>query len=315
MAKVNGVLGSIDTENLGFTLMHEHIMVLNWAMRQAFAGWYDREKHVEQTVAELRSAKERGVRTIVDLTPINLGRDIFVMREIAEKAEMQIIAATGFYWSEESSLENWPVEHLVEFLLQDVEKGIQGTDSKAGIIKCATDHLGVTDFNEKLLRVAARLHRATGLPISTHTSVAHRVGPAQQDIFEQEGVDLSRVVVGHCGDTDDLDYLESILVRGSTIGMDRFGLDMFLPFEKRVRTIAELCRRDKADQMVLSHDVCCYFDFFLPELRELRSSRWNLRHIPDDVIPALREEGVGEQQLRELTVDNPRRIFENQGAY
>jgi phosphotriesterase-related protein len=315
MATVNSVLGPIDSEELGFTLMHEHLLVLNLAMRQAFADWYDREKHVEDAVAELRSAKQRGVKTIVDLTPINLGRDIFVMREIAEKAEMQIIAATGFYWSEEPLLENWPIDRLVEFLLQDVEKGIQGTDSKAGIIKCATDHPGVTDFNQKLLRVAARLHRATGLPISTHTSVANRVGPIQQDIFEQEGVDLRRVVIGHCGDSDDLEYLESILVRGSSIGMDRFGLDMFLPMEKRVRTVAELCRRDRAEQMVLSHDVCCHFDFFLPELQELRASRWNLRHIPDDVIPALRKEGVGEQQLRELTVDNPRRIFENQGAY
>lgn len=315
MAKVNGVLGPIDTEDLGFTLMHEHIMVVNWAMRQAFADWYDRERHVERTVAELVSAKERGVRTFVDLTPIDLGRDVFVMREIAEKAEMQIIAATGFYWTENTALENWPIDRLVEFLLRDIEKGIQGTDVKAGIIKCATDRLGVTDFNEKLLRVAARVHRATGVPISTHTSAVDRVGPAQQDIFQQEGVDLSRVIIGHCGDTDDLEYLESILALGSSIGMDRFGLDVFLPMEKRVRTVAELCRRGRADRMVLSHDVCCQFDFFLPELRELRSSRWNLRHIPDDVIPALRKEGVDERQLRELTVDNPRRIFENQGAY
>ena len=143
MAKINGVLGPIDTADLGFTLMHEHILVVNWSLRQAFASWYDRDQHVPHAVSEVLSAKQRGVRTIVDLTPINLGRDIHVIREVAEKAEMQVIAATGFYWTEEPSLAGWPEDRLVELLIRDIEKGIQGTDAKAGIIKCGTDHFGV----------------------------------------------------------------------------------------------------------------------------------------------------------------------------
>ena len=149
-------------------------------------------------------------------------------------------------------MQGWEADRLVEFLVRDITDGIQGTDIKAGIIKAATDHLGVTDLNKKTLQVAARLHRATGVPISTHTSVAHRTGLGQQDVFEEEGVDLSRVVIGHCGDTEDLDYLEAIMARGSFIGMDRFGLDMILPGEKRVATIAALCERGRADRMVLS---------------------------------------------------------------
>ncbi len=315
MAKVNGVLGPIDTADLGFTLMHEHIMVVNWSLRQAFSHWYDREQHIPHAVSELLSAKERGVRTLVDLTPINLGRDIHVIREVAEKAEMQVIAATGFYWTEEPTLIGWPTDRLVELLVQDIEKGIQGTDIKAGIIKCATDHFGVTPLNQKLLEVAARAHRATGVPISTHTSVEHKVGPGQQDVFDSEGVDLGRVVIGHCGDTEDLEHLESILARGSTIGMDRFGVDIYLSMEKRVSTVAALCRRERAEQMVLSHDACCHFDFFPADLMAGAVPNWNFRHIPDDVIPALRKEGVSGEQIRTLTVDNPRRIFESQGAY
>ena len=315
MAKVNGVLGPIETADLGFTLMHEHIMVINWSLRQAFPHWYDREQHIPHAVSELLSAKERGVRTLVDLTPINLGRDIHVIREVAEKAEMQVIAATGFYWTEEPTLVGWPTDRLVELLVQDIEKGIQGTDIKAGIIKCATDHFGVTPLNEKLLQVAARAHRATGVPISTHTSVQHKVGPRQQDVFDREGVDLGRVVIGHCGDTEDLEHLESILARGSTIGMDRFGVDIYLSMEKRVSTVAALCRRGRAEQMVLSHDACCHFDFFPADLMAGAVPNWNFRHIPDDVIPALRKEGVSEEHIRTLTVDNPRRIFESQGAY
>jgi phosphotriesterase-related protein len=304
------VLGPIDTADLGFTLMHEHILIANWAMRMSFDHWLDRDAHIERATREVLAAKERGVGTLVDLTPINLGRDIHVIREVAERAEMQVIAATGFYWTEEPFLQAWEVDRIVGWLLPDIERGIQGTDIRAGIIKCASDHLGVTPFNKKLLQVAARLHRASAVPISTHTSVAHRTGLAQQDVFEEEGVDLSRVVIGHCGDSQDLDYLESILRRGSTIGMDRFGVDMILPTEKRVETIAELCRRGWASRMVLSHDACCHIDWFPNDMIRAVAPRWNFRHIPDDVIPALRKAGVGEADLRAMTVENPRRIFE-----
>ena len=315
VAKINGVLGPIDTAELGFTLMHEHVAVVNWAMRQSFARWFDRDAQVEHAVAEVTAARERGVRTIVDLTPINLGRDIHLIREVAERAEMQFVAATGFYWNEELWMEGWEIDAIVELLVGDVEKGIQGTDIRAGIIKCATDHLGVTEVNRKLLQVAARAHRATGVPISTHTSPSHHNGPAQQDVFEEEGVDLRRVVIGHCGDTDDVEHLESILARGSFIGMDRFGLDMILPMEKRVRTVAELCRRGHAGRMVVSHDACCFIDAAAPGVFQRVAPRWSFRHVPDDVLPALRAEGVTEKQIRAITVDNPRQIFEQQGSY
>jgi phosphotriesterase-related protein len=315
MAMVNGVLGPLDSSELGFTLMHEHILVANWAMRQAFATWLDRDAQVAHAVEEARAAKARGVRTLVDLTPINLGRDIDVIREVAEKAEVQVIAATGFYWTEEPWLAGWEADRLVEFLVRDITHGIQGTNARAGIIKAATDRLGVTELNRKLLQVAARLHRATGVPISTHTDVHTHTGLAQQDVFAEEGVDLRRVVIGHCGDTEDVGHLEQILRRGSFIGLDRFGLDFMLPMEKRVSVTAELCRRGWVDQLVLSHDACCHIDWLPVETRRQMAPRWHFRHIPDDVIPALRREGVSDEQIRTMTVDNPRRVFERQGAY
>ena len=128
-------------------------------------------------------------------------------------------------------------------------------------------------------------------------------------------MDLGRVVIGHCGDTEDLEYLESILRRGSFIGMDRFGIEMMLSTEKRVSTVAELCRRGWSERMVLSHDASCHLDWFPADMVRQAAPRWNFRHIPDDVIPALRKEGVSEEQIRAMTVDNPRRVFEQQGAY
>jgi phosphotriesterase-related protein len=315
VATINGVLGPIETEDLGFTLMHEHIIVTSWAMRRCFPGYLDEEKLMVDAVREVSSARERGVRTMVDLTAINLGRDIHVIRDVAEKTGMQLIAATGFYWTEEPWMDAWEAEALAEYLIREVSEGIEGTASRAGVIKCATDRLGVTPFNEKLLRATARAHRATGVPISTHTAVANRSGLAQQDVFDREGVDLRRVVIGHCGDSEDIPYLESILRRGSTIGMDRNGIDLILPTRQRVATIAELCRRGWADQMVLSHDASCHIDWFPRQLIEQMASKWNYRHVCDEVIPALRESGVSDEEIRAMTVDNPRRFFEQQGAY
>lgn len=315
MATVQSVLGPLDTAELGFTLMHEHVLVANWAMRRCFPGYVDETWLVRHATEELRSAKERGVRSMVDLTPINLGRDIGLIRQVAEASGVQIVAATGFYWIEEPWMEAWEAERLAEYLIRDIEEGIEGTRTRAGIIKCATDRLGVTPLNEKLLQVAALAHRRTGVPISTHTSVENRSGLAQQDVFERAGVDLSRVVIGHCGDTEDVAYLEAILRRGSTIGMDRFGIDIILPTKQRVDTIVELCRRGWAGQMVLSHDASCHIDWFPRDMIRRTVPHWNFRHIPDDVMPALRERGVSEDDLRAMTVDNPRRLFERQGGY
>ena len=314
MATIQGVLGPIDTAELGFTLMHEHILIANWAMRQGYRDYVDVRRVVEEASAALAKARERGVRTIVDLTTID-SRDVFVIREVAERSGMQIVAPTGWYWHEEPWMEAWDHETLVRYLVRDVTQGIQGTGVRAGIIKCATDRPGVTALNKKLLEVSARAHRRTGVPISTHTSAAHRVGIDQQEVFAAEGVDLSRVVIGHCGDSTDIAYLEAILARGSFIGMDRFGVDIILPTPERVATIAELCRRGFSRQMVLSHDACCHIDWFPKEMIAHMAPRWNFRHIPDDVIPALKQAGVTETQLREMTVDNPRKIFERQGAY
>lgn len=316
MATINTVTGPIDNAQLGFTLMHEHILTGNWSMRHAFGErWIDRAALVDHAVAEAKSAKERGVATLVDLTPVNLGRDISIIREVAEKAEVQIIAATGLYWIEEPWLQGWEVDRLVEFFVRDITDGIEGTSSKAAIIKAATDHLGVTDLNRKTLQLAARLHRATGVPISTHTNVQHRTGLLQQDVFAEEGVDLTRVVIGHSGDTEDIEYLEQILKRGSFIGMDRFGLNQMLSMEKRVSVVAELCRRGYADRMVLAHDACCRIDWFPDGMIQQMVPQWNFRHIPDDVIPALRAEGVSNDDIDRMTIGNPRAVFERQGAY
>ena len=204
---------------------------------------------------------------------------------------------------------------MIDMFVRDIRQGIADTNVKAGILKCATDAPGVTPGVERVLRAVAQAHRQTGVPISTHTHARSRRGLEQQRIFREEGVDLSRVVIGHSGDTTEIDYLEELIANGSYLGMDRFGIDTILPFEDRVNTVARLCERGHAGKLVLSHDAACFNDW-LPE-RDLPAvlPRWNYLHIHKDVIPMLKQRGVTDEHIRIMMVDNPRAIFEKQGAY
>lgn len=173
-----------------------------------------------------------------------------------------------------------------------------------------TTQLGVTPDVERVLRATAKVHRTTGVPISTHTHARTRSGLEQQRIFEEEGVDLSRVIIGHCGDTTDFEYLEKLIEKGSYLGMDRFGIDTILPFESRVNTVAGLCKKGFAGKMVLSQDAACYNDWFPEESLAKVAPKWNFLHIINDVIPALKSRGVTDDQISTMLVKNPRRIFE-----
>jgi len=317
MPTINTVTGSIDTAELGFTLMHEHIYVLSEGVVPNFPHLFDKPARLAQAVAALKDAKAHGVATVVDLTVLGLGRDVAFVRDIAREAGINVIVATGLYTYDELPhyFASRSVDHMADLFVRDIEAGIQGTDIRAGILKCATDEKGVTPGVEKVLRAVAKAHRRTGVPISTHTHAATKRGLDQQRIFTEEGVDLRRVVIGHSGDSEDIGYLESLVKAGSYIGMDRFGIDSFLSTEKRVAVIAQLCERGHAGAMVLAHDASCYIDWFEEALVRAAVPRWHFLHIPDDVVPALRQAGVTDEQIRQMTVDNPRRIFEAQGAY
>jgi phosphotriesterase-related protein len=253
----------------------------------------------------------------VDLTVLGLGRDVSLAREVSEQSDVNVIAATGLYTYDElpHHFQNRDADYMASLFVHDIEEGIQDTGIKAAVLKVATDEQGVTQGVEKVLRAVARAHRRTGVPISTHTHAASKRGLDQQKIFREEGVDLSRVVIGHSGDTEDIAYLEELMSAGSSIGMDRFGIDMYMPTEKRVAVIAKLSERGHAEQIVLSHDTSCYIDWFPAEMIKQAAPRWHFLHISDDVVPALRTAGVTNEQIQAMTAANPRRIFEKQGGY
>ncbi|MFN0089528.1 MAG: phosphotriesterase [Acidimicrobiales bacterium] len=319
MPTVETARGTIDAEQLGATLMHEHIFVLNPEMQQNFDTGWDEDAVCADAVARLNELKGVGIDSIVDLTVLGLGRFVPRIAKVAAQTELNIVFATGWY-----TFDNLPHHHLLgspdsmaELFVRDIVEGVHGTPGlKAGILKCATDEPGVTEGVERVLRAVARAHRQTGAPISTHTHAPARRGLDQQRIFAEEGVDLSRVVIGHSGDTIEFDYLEQLLQAGSYLGMDRFGLNWPINYEKRLQAVVELVKRGWVERLVLSHDAACHLDQMAPGLVEkLQSRGWRYTHISKDVIPALLERGVTEAQIRTMLVDNPGRIFSTQGGY
>ena len=322
---VETVQGPISTSDLGVTLMHEHVFVLSPEIMANYPeGWGDEQARIDSAVEKLNALKAIGVDTIVDPTVIGLGRYIPRIQRVAARTDLQIVVATGvytyndvpmfFHFTGPGTALNGP-ETMVEMFVRDITEGIAGTGVKAAILKCATDEPGVTPGVERVLRAVAQAHRATGVPITTHTHAHTRRGLEQQRVFAEEGVDLSRVVIGHSGDTTDLDYLEELAAAGSYLGMDRFGLDNISSFDDRVDTVARMCERGHADKMVLAHDAACHIDWLPEAALPFALPNWHFLHIHNDVLPALRQRGVTDEQITTMLVDNPRRIFSRQGGY
>lgn len=319
MAMVQTVRGPVDTAQLGQVLMHEHVFVLNEEIRQNYPDYWEEETRVTDAVAKLREVTTRGVSTIVDPTVIGLGRYIPRIQRINEQVDINIVPATGiytyndvpfqFHYQGPGRLFDMP-EPMVEMFVSDIEHGIGGTGVRAGLLKCAIEQDGMTSGVERVMRAVARAHVRTGVPITVHTSVHNESGLLAQQLLSEEGVDLSKVVIGHSGDSDDLRYLCKLADAGSLLGMDRFGLDVLLPFEQRVDTVAELIRRGYAEKIVLSQDASCFIDWFPPRRKAETVPNWHYTHVSDDVLPALRQRGVDEEAINTMLVDNPRRYFE-----
>lgn len=312
--KVNTVLGAVDSDKLGKTLMHEHILCANWTARMSYCDWLDRREVIDLAVRMLKAVKDCGFETFVDATPPGLGRDISIIKEVSERAEMNIIASTGFYWYEEVWLVDKDIDRMAKRLIDEVDKGIQGTDCKAGIIKCATDKYGLSDNNKHMLKIIAKVQKETGLPVYTHTSIQNKIAPLQQEYLMELGIPADKMVIGHVGDTDDIEFMESILRKGSYIGLDRFGLDWIFPDERRVKALAQLVERGWKDKLVLSHDCSVFIDEFNNEWEErkkvdLSKLDFQYTHLPKRIVPQLLQAGVTQADIDYLFTEVPRRFF------
>jgi phosphotriesterase-related protein len=325
--QVQTVRGAVDTADLGTTLMHEHIFVLSADVQQNYPEeWGDEEERIADAVRRLTDLAGRGVRTIVDPTVIGLGRYIPRIQRIAEQVDLNIVVATGCYTYDDvpfffhyrgpalsAAVGAEVPDPMVDMFVKDIEEGITGTGVKAGLLKCAIDHQGLTPGVERVMRAVAKAHRRTGVPITVHTHPGSQQGLQVQKVLGEEGVDPRRVVLGHSGDTTDVDHLTELADAGFVLGFDRFGINLDTTFEARADTLVEMCRRGYAEQIVLSQDASCYIDWLAPGVMDLLP-QWHYTHILDEVLPYVRDHGVTEEQIGTMLVANPRRYFENTGT-
>jgi phosphotriesterase-related protein len=316
---VETVRGPIGTDHLGATLMHEHLFVKNPELEQNYPNpEWDEQRLLQIAHDGLEALYDKGIHTVVDLTVMGLGRFIPRIQELAAGIRTNIIVATGYYTAKDlpayfqvhgPGLRVDVPEPLEAMFLRDIDDGIADTGVKAGIIKVVTDKDGITPDVQRVLRSAARAQLATGVPISTHTNVAFETGRLQQDFFRKEGVDLTDVVIGHSGDSIDLDYLKELMDNGSTIGMDRFGINEMLPEADRINTVVQLCEQGYADRLTLSHDAAFFSINTEPSHRARLEPTWHHANVSDRVLPELRRRGVSDETINQMMVINPARVL------
>lgn len=312
------VKGEVPIDQLGRTLAHEHVFILGEEYRQNYQDDWDEDTQVLGAIQQLGELKGLGIDTIMDPTVLGTGRYIPRIQRINEQIDLNIVVATGVYTYNEVPMQfhfmgpgllfDLP-EPMTELFVRDIEHGIADTGVKAAFLKCAIELQGMTPGVERVMRAVAQAHLRTGAPITVHTNPHNRSGLAAQRVLREEGVDLTKVIIGHSGDSTDLAYLMELADAGSILGMDRFGLDVMLPFDARTKVVAALAAKGYADRMVLAHDSNCFIDWLDAGMRAQAVPKWNYRHISEDVLPALIEQGVTQAQIDMMLVDNIRRYF------
>ncbi|WP_062377319.1 phosphotriesterase family protein [Demequina pelophila] len=319
MSDVPTIMGVVPGDSLGTTLMHEHLFVLDPVLDADLPHpEWDEAAAIERAVEELTRLAGLGVSTLVDLTVPGLGRDVSRVREVASRVPLRIVAATGWYAAAglppavlshgPDSLVGGP-DPLVALFVRDLEHGIGDTGVRAGIIKVFSDGAEPTPPQARVFAAAATAHARTGAPLTTHSDAAARGGLAQQDLLARLGVPLERVVIGHSGDSGDLDYLMRLADRGSYLGFDRFGMAHAGDDGARIATLLALLDRGYAERIVLSHDAAVFSRVTPPSWRAAHAPDWRLDHLPATILPRLRAAGVDDRTLATLLVDNPRRIL------
>ena len=309
MPHVQTVLGPIEPEDLGFTLPHEHTQIALWHIPARWDYW-QLTRDEPLILEELAAFREAGGRSLVDLTVPGVGRDPSWLEGLARASDLNIVIGCGWYrgayYPTEALIDRRSVDDLADELVREATEGVGGTDIRPGIIgEIGTDKPWISALEERVHRAAARAARLTGLAITTH-SVLSPVGLDQLRLFEDEGVDPGRVVIGHADSYPHIDHYLAIVERGASVEFDFLGMS-FTPAERHgeariVDLLCDLLSRGYAEHILLSQDVC-----HDSQLRRYGGKGYT--YLADTFLPRLREAGVQETEIETMTVANPRRLL------
>ena len=318
-ATVWTVRGRLPVGELGVTLPHEHLFVLSSEFQRNYPHLWDVDRGVDLAVRELERAYDAGVRTVVDMTVIGQGRDIGLARRVAERTRVNLVVATGVY-----SVDGLPLfarfrgpgtdlggdEPLTDLLVRDIVDGIAQSGVRAGLVKFACEASSPPGTAERMAEITAEVSARTGVAVVVHSDPFAGNGLRMAALLVSAGVPPGRVVVSHAGDSPDLAYLRALADTGCLIGYDRYGMTTFAPDEQRNRTLAELVRAGHTAQLLVSQDHASHIDYLTVEQRRQLWPQWGYDHLVRRVFPALlREPGVDEEVILELTVRNPARLL------
>ena len=286
------VLGDISESDLGAMLVHEHICCYSEYLYQMFGEKYlDKNKLLNISSEYLMSLKEKyGIKTFIDCTPVNIGRDVELLKEISIKSGVNIICSTGFYYTEEPLFFNHSVNYIADCIVGDAY------NVNAGIIKCAVENEMINPFDEKILKATAKAQIKLNLPIVMHTNANNKNGIKALEILLCEGVKPQAVTVSHLSDTDDLEYIKQIAEKGCYIGFDRLYDNKSSEYiSKTVAKILKLCDLGYENKILLSHDALFFNGFETePEINEKPRFYYLfdyiLPHLPKDITENLIKE-------------------------
>jgi len=315
VSTVETVRGPVELTQLGPTLMHEHVFVLDPEALQNYghvwgASYWDEDVGVADAVEKLRRLRDGGIHTIVDPTAPGLGRYIPRIQRVNAEVDLHIVVATGVYVFLElpSFLSYRSDDAIVELFVREIREGIDNTGVKAALLKCAVEEHGLVGDTPRILSVIAAAAVETGAPVMVHTNAPAKTGLLALDTLTKAGVDPARIVIAHMGDSNDLDYLRAIADTGASLGCDRFNIEHFNPDARRIETLAAIVAEGYADRVHLGHDAACFYDFmhgnpyFVDEHPDYL-------HISTKILPALIDAGVTQEQIDKMLVDNVQRFF------
>ena len=311
-SRVRTVLGDVDPGAIGFTLPHEHTAIALWHVADRWDYW-ELTRDPEIIGAELGRFRELGGTALADVTLPGIGRDPAWLVDLARATGLHLVMGCGWYrgayYPPEARIDRRSVPDLADELVREIEEGVPasaGQPVRAGVIgEIGTDKPWISALEERVHRAAAQASRRTGAAITTH-AVMSGVGLSQLDVFEAEGADPGRVVIGHADSYPVLDHYLEIIRRGASIELDFLGMS-FTPQERLgepriIRLLLELLSRGHVGRVLLSQDVC-----HNQQLRHYEGHGYT--YLQETFLPRLRDAGVGEAEIEQLTVANPRRLL------
>lgn len=306
---INTVLGEITPDKLGVTLMHEHI-VWDWDGAESNNN-HNLDKVVNRMLPFLLDLKKSGCDTLVEATTFGAGRDISILGECAKKSGLNIITNTGVWDGSDSPQKytpNWlkrkKIDEIVEIWSAEYFKGIEGTQLKPAFIKIALGDTGeITEFQDTILRAAARTSLKTKMPVQCHTFSASSAIKAVS-IIEEETLPFNKFIWVHADGENNINVIKQLAEKGIWVEFDC--LARTTDFSWHVQTIKTMVSEGMLDRLLLSQDAGTFY--FGEENTE--SSIFPYSRLFKEFIPSCVEQGISHDLFDELLIKNPLKVLD-----